>query len=62
MTVGPEENDAVKAMARALRRQASSADNRRDLARLPQFKVEVALPHRLASLLEEMKRIERRPC
>ncbi|MBX3532402.1 MAG: hypothetical protein KF849_17500 [Rhizobiaceae bacterium] len=47
-------------MEQALRRQASSAEFRRDIARLPQFRVEDELPEQLADLLGQIDRAERR--
>lgn len=59
MATGREENDAGKGVELALRRQASSAQNRRDLGRLPQFHVEHDLPDDMAQLLRRMERAER---
>ncbi len=60
MSAGSEQNEAGKAVELALRRQASSGDSRRDLGRLPQFRVERQLPEHLACLLGEIDRAERR--
>ena len=60
MSAGREEIDARKAVEHALRRQASSADVRRDVSRLPQFRVDQDLPERFSRLLGEIERVERR--
>lgn len=60
MSAGREDNEAGKAVEQALRRQASSAEFRRDIARLPQFRVEDELPEQLADLLGQIDRAERR--
>ena len=52
--------EAGKAVAQALRRRAISSDNRRDLTRLPQFRVEQDLPAELSALLGQLDRAERR--
>lgn len=60
MSAVHEEIEPGKAVEQALRRQASSADVRRDISRMPQFKVESGLPDRLARLLGQLERSERR--
>ncbi len=62
MSGGYEDVDADKAVAQALRRQASNSEIRRDVSRLPQFRVEKDLPARFARLLGELDKVERRYC
>jgi hypothetical protein len=59
MSAGPEDSDAGK-VEQALRRHASSADFRRDLTRLPQFRVDQQVPDRLLRLLGQIEKAERR--
>jgi hypothetical protein len=59
MSVGNEKSEPGKAVEQALRRRASSADNRRDLTRMPQFRVEKDMPDKLAFLLGQIDRAER---
>jgi hypothetical protein len=59
MSAGNEKIEPGKAVEQALRRRASSADNRRDLTRMPQFRVENDMPESLARLLGEIDRAER---
>lgn len=53
----PKDRSAMErngSIARELRRQAGSPENRRHLQQLPQFRVEQELPDRLRSLLREL--------
>ena len=59
MSAGREEIEPGKAVEQALRRRASSADNRRDVSRLPQFRIDDDMPERLALLLGQLERSER---
>ncbi len=49
------ELDRNMKIARELRRQATTSDNRRRLQQLPQFRVEQDLPDRLRSLLQKLE-------
>ncbi len=60
MSAGRDEQSGGKAVEHALRRQASNSDFRRDLTRMPQFRVETDLPDDLVQLLGQIERAERR--
>jgi hypothetical protein len=60
MSAGRDETNGGKAVEQALRRQASSAEFRRDLTRMPQFRIETDLPDDLIQLLGQIERAERR--
>ena len=59
MSTGRDEKEKQTALEKALRRRAASADNRRDLNRMPQFRVDSDLPDQLRVLLGRLDRAER---
>lgn len=60
MSAGHEEINGGAALEQALRRIASSGEIRRDMMRLPQFRVQRELPEELSLLLLRLEIAENR--